>query len=162
TRGGFPGMGGPPGAAKPLPEGRLIRGNFGFDFEYVKADLVINGITYKNVAVRFKGSGTYAMAQRHLKRPFKIDVDRPDSKPSFGAVTNLVMNNNVMTPTAAREALAYAVYRAAEVPAPRTAYAVVRLTVPGKYDRELLGVYTLAEAVDRPFLRNRFGSDKGL
>jgi spore coat protein H len=161
TRGGFPGFGGG-GAPKPLPEGRVVRGNFGFDFAHVKADLVIGDATFRDVAVRFKGSGTYAMSQRLLKRPFKVDLGRHVAGRSFRGVRRLVLNNNVMDATCAREALAFAVYRAAGVPAPRTAYAVVRLSVPGKYDRELLGVYTLAEEVDRTFLRSRFGDHKGL
>ena len=48
------------------------------------------------------------------------------------------------------------------MPASRTALAEVRLTVPGKYDKELLGVYTVVEEVDKPFLRDHFGTDKGL
>ena len=65
-------------------------------------------------------------------------------------------------PSKCRETLGYAMYRAAGVPAPRTALAEVRLTVPGKYDKELLGVYTVVEEVDKPFLRDHFGTDKGL
>src|SRR5690348_10359790 len=67
-----------------------------------------------------------------------------------------------MDPTAARESLSFALYRAAGVPAPRTAYAELSLSVPGKYDRELLGLYTLIESVDRTFLQDRFGSSKGM
>ena len=36
------------------------------------------------------------------------------------------------------------------------------LTVPGKYDKEFLGLYTLVETIDKPFLEDRFGSSKGL
>src|SRR5207244_3854142 len=56
----------------------------------------------------------------------------------------------------------YAVFRAAGVPAPRTAFAEVTLSVPGKYDKEYLGLYVLVEEVDAAFVRERFGSDKGL
>ena len=59
-----------------------------------------------------------------------------------------------------REALACAVFRAAGIPAPRTAYAEVTLTVPGKYDREHLGLYTVVEPVDRAFIRDRFKTDR--
>src|SRR5690242_7536856 len=38
---------------------RKRHGLFGFDFEYVPATVEIDGTTYKNVAVRYKGSGTY-------------------------------------------------------------------------------------------------------
>ena len=48
------------------------------------------------------------------------------------------------------------------MPASRTALAEVRLTVPGKYDKELLGLYTVVEEVGKPFLRDQFGTDKGL
>src|SRR5262249_3439443 len=46
--------------------------------------------------------------------------------------------------------------------APRTAFAEVTLSVPGRFDRELLGLYTVVEDVDRRFLADRFGTDKGL
>src|SRR5262249_53290883 len=74
----------------------------------------------------------------------------------------LALNNNVMDPSTAREALSYAVYRAAGVPAPRTAYAQVFLTVPGKHDKVLVGLYTLIETVDKTFLKERFGNGKGM
>ena len=67
-----------------------------------------------------------------------------------------------LDPAKAREALAFAVFRAAGVPAPRTAFAEVTLTVPGKYDKEYLGLFTVVENVDKRFLADRFGTDKGL
>lgn len=48
------------------------------------------------------------------------------------------------------------------MPAPRTALAEVTLTVPGKYERAYLGLYTLVEPVDSAFLNDRFRTDKGL
>ena len=53
-------------------------------------------------------------------------------------------------------------FRAAGVPAPRTAFVELTLTVPGKYDHELVGMYTLIEQVDKVFLKDRFGDSKGL
>jgi spore coat protein CotH len=67
-----------------------------------------------------------------------------------------------MDPAKGREVLAYSVFRAAGVPAPRTAFAEVTLTVPGKYDKEYLGLYSVVENVDKRFLKDRFGTDKGL
>src|SRR5262249_1098210 len=61
-----------------------------------------------------------------------------------------------------REVLAYSVFRATRVPAPRTAFAEVTLTVPGKYDKEYVGLYAVVEGVDKRFLEDRFGSGKGL
>src|SRR5262249_34748028 len=80
----------------------------------------------------------------------------------FQGLSTLNLHPGVMDPSRAREALACSVFRAAGVPAPRTAYVEVSLTVPGRYDKEYLGLYTLTENVDTHFLADRFGTDKGL
>ncbi len=141
---------------------RKKHGLFGFDFEYVPATLQIEGATYKNVAVRYKGSGTYISVQGRPKRPFKIDLDRFVPGQSFLGLRKLTLNNNAMEPSGTREVLAYAAFRALDVPAPRTAYAALTLTVPGKYDKAFLGLYVLAESVEKTFLRDHFGSANGL
>lgn len=67
-----------------------------------------------------------------------------------------------MDPAKGREVLALSIFPAAGVPAPRTAFAEVSLTVPGRYDKEYLGLYAVVEDVDRRFLADRFGNDKGM
>src|SRR5262249_13496586 len=52
--------------------------------------------------------------------------------------------------------------RAAGVPSPRTAYAELYITVPGRFEREFVGLYTLIEQIDRTFIKDRFGSGQGL
>jgi spore coat protein H len=138
------------------------RGGFGFDFVYVKGDLEIDGRKFKDVGVRYKGNGSYAVSQGRLKRPFKIDLDRYNSEQSFYGQKKLTLNNNAMDASAAREVLSYKVYRSLDVPAPRTAYVRLTLTVPGKYDKEFVGLYTLVETIDNTFLKDHFGSAKGL
>ncbi|MGH7224695.1 MAG: DUF7133 domain-containing protein, partial [Gemmataceae bacterium] len=44
----------------------------------------------------------------------------------------------------------------------RTTFAEVTLTVPGKYDKERLGLYAVVENVDKRFLKDRFGTDEGV
>ncbi|HTU94040.1 MAG TPA: CotH kinase family protein [Gemmataceae bacterium] len=138
------------------------RGGFGFEFAYVKGELEIDGRTFKDVGVRYKGGGSYASSQGRLKRPFKIDLNCYDSAQAFRGLKKLTLNNNVMDASAAREVLSYCVYRSLGVPASRTAYVRLTLTVPGKYDKEFVGLYTLVETVDKTFLKDRFGSAKGL
>ena len=72
------------------------------------------------------------------------------------------LQSGALDPTKAREALAFALFREAGVPAPRTALAEVTLTVPGEHEKAYLGLYTLVEPVDRAFLKDRFHTDKGL
>src|SRR5262249_39386277 len=81
---------------------------------------------------------------------------------SFHGLTALQLHAMSMDPAKGREALAFSVFREAGVPAPRTAFAEVTLTVPGKYDKEYLGLYAVVENVDNPFLVDHFGTDKGL
>jgi spore coat protein CotH len=159
---------GPPGApppreAKPADgAGKKVRGMFGFEYEYVKGDLEIDGKTFKDVGVRYKGNASYASSQGRLKRPFKIDLARYNPSQTFEGQKKLTLNNNVMDASAAREVLSYKVYRTLDVPASRTAYVQLTLTVPGKYDKEFVGLYTLVESIDKTFLKSRFGSAKGL
>lgn len=164
---GFPPAPAPKGntqAAKPAEPVRDAnkRGMFGFDFPYVKGDLEIEGRTFKDVGIRYKGNGTYMSAQGRLKRPLKIDLAQFNSDQSFHGQKKLTLNSNVLDPSAAREVLAYGVYRSMGVPASRTAYVRLTLTVPGKYDKEFVGLYTLVETIDKTFLKNHFGTAKGL
>jgi spore coat protein H len=137
-------------------------GNFGFEFEYVPAEVRVGDETFADVGLRYKGSGTYLVSQFRAKRSLKIDFDRNDELQTFHGIAKLNLNSGVMDASKAREALAYAVFRAAGVPASRTAFAELTLTVPGKFDSEYLGLYTAVEQVDKRFLRKHFGDGDGL
>ena len=133
------------------------------EFPWVKADLSEGGRTFKNVGIRYKGNFTYMFSMRQLKRSLKIELDHyGKDAPKFYGLRKFNLHAGVMDPTKVREALSYAFFRAAKVAAPRTAFAEVTLTVPGKYEREYVGLFTLTEQVDKPFLKDRFGSDQGL
>jgi hypothetical protein len=157
---------GPFGGPQPggLPPGSpdAGAGNFGFEFEYVSADIKTNGQDTRNIGVRYKGSGTYLVSSRSAKRSLKIDFDRYDEKQKYQQLKKLNFNSGAMDPTKIREAFAYRVFQAAGVPACRTAFAEVVLTVPGKYDQEYLGVYTAVEQVDKSFLKEHFSNSQGM
>ncbi len=164
-----PGGGGPggsgrggPGRGGPGQPGAGPGGMPGFDFEYVHGDFQSAGEMLQNVGIRYKGNATYMVASRSAKRSLKIDFDRFKDQQNFHGARKLNLNNEVMDPSKSHEALAYAVFRAAGVPASQTAFAEVRLTVPGKYDAEYLGVYTVIEQVDKTFLKSHFKNATGL
>jgi spore coat protein H len=92
----------------------------------------------------------------------KIDLDRHAPSRVLDGLKMLNFNCGVTDASQCREALSYAFFRAAGVPAPRTAYAELTLTVPGKYDKELVGLYTVVEQVDKGFLARHFGGGKGM
>lgn len=160
--GGFGfGFGKPP--EKPVdPKREVHRNNFGMDLPWATGSATVGGETFAKVGIRYKGNGTIGDAARTIKKSIKIDLDRAGEPGRFGGSKTINLHCGVTDPSKCREALGYELYRAAGVPAPRTALAEVRLTVPSKYDKELLGVYTLVEEVDRPFLRDRFDADGGL
>ncbi|MFN0055028.1 MAG: CotH kinase family protein [Planctomycetales bacterium] len=161
----FPGS--PPAAQRDPaePEGAIERhrtAGFGMEFPWARGTMTAGGIVCANLGIRYKGNGSYMMSARGLKRNFKLEFDHNDEEGRFLGMKTLNLNAGSIDPTKIREALAYEVFRAAGTPAPRTAFARVTLTVPGQYDRELLGLYTLVEQVDRRFLESRFQAKEGL
>jgi spore coat protein H len=162
-RGGF-GFGPPKKEpAKPTePARESHRSQFGADLAWGTGSVVVGDQTFEKVGIRYKGNGTIMDTARTIKKSFKIDLDRAGGTGRFAGSKTINLHCGVTDPSKGRETLAYELYRAAGVPASRTALAEVRLTVPGKYDKELLGLYTIVEDVGKPFLKDRFGDGKGL
>lgn len=164
--GGPPGRGGGPDLSRAFEEGRAQRPGvaamLGLDFEFVKADVEIAGEKLSDVAVRYKGNGTYMGSMNSDKRPFKLDFNRFTKGRKFRGLSTLNLHNQVSDPTYLHEVLGYATAREAGMPAPRTAYAKVYVTVPGRFEETFLGLYTLVEQVNDDFLQNWFGTRKGL
>jgi spore coat protein H len=153
---------GPNQAGPGRPPAPFRPGSFGFDFEYVGADIELDGETFRNVGLRFKGNGSYMLSASRRKRPFKIDFDRFVDDQKFHGMQQINLHSNVMDPTHLRQALSYPVFAAAGIASPRTAFAEVTLTIDGECDHEFLGLYTLVEEVDKSFLRRHFQTTKGL
>jgi spore coat protein CotH len=135
---------------------------FGTEFPWAHGKLEAFGKTFADVGVRYKGNGSYMGSSGSLKRNLKIDLDRYEDDAQFEGLKAFNLNAGGVDPTRLREALGFEVFRAAGVPASRTAFVELTLTVPGKYDHELVGMYTLIEQVDKVFLKDHFGDSKGL
>lgn len=150
-------------AAPGQPAGNRPRGfGFNIEFEYVRGQVKFAGQEFADVGVRFKGNSSYMSSAGGIKRPFKLDFDRFAKNPFPFGLSTINLNNNSAATAPTCEAIAYSVYHAAGAPAPRTAFAEVWLTVDGKHDRELLGLYTVVEQVDERFLQDRYGKAKGM
>ena len=155
--------GGPPPAPRPRKPGEREseRNLFGVEFPWASGAVTAEGKTYKGVALRYSGNASYMASARGLKRSLVVELDRSEHA-DFHGLGAMQLQGGALDPTKSREALAFAIFREAGVPAPRTALAEVTLTVPGKHEKAYLGLYTLVEPVDRAFLVDRFHSDKGL
>jgi spore coat protein H len=163
ARFGFP----PPAQNEPKKQknadGRDVHRNaFGVDLPWAVGTFEALGERFEDVAIRYKGNGTIMDAARTIKKSIKFDLDRRDPTKRFRGLKTLNLHSGVADPSKARETLGYSAYRAAGVPAPRTRLAEVTLTVPGKYDKEYLGLFTVVEPIDKAFLKSHYKTDKGL
>ena len=141
---------------------RRTPNHFGMEYTYVRGVFEFNGEIHTDVGIRFKGASSYSTARQSLKRPLKIDFNRFIDDQEFHGLQQINLHNNACDPSQIREALSYWAFREAGIPAPRTSFVLLYLTVEGEHDRVCLGVYTLVEEVDRRFLKSRFGTKDGL
>jgi spore coat protein H len=133
----------------------------GVEFHYVHANLEVAGQTFRDVAVRYKGNGTYMDGRGSGKLPFKIDLNKYVKGQKLAGIETLNFHNNITDPGWMNEVLSYRLYRDAGVPAPRSTYVRVYLTVAGQFASRYAGLYTIAENVDENFLQARSGSGAG-
>jgi spore coat protein CotH len=162
------------------PQGMLQPGNFpisleggagkrnglasvmGVEFNQVHADLEFEDARLGDVGVRYKGNGSFVMLKGPLlKRSFKVDLNDFAKGQRLAGAAKLNFHNRAGDDSFVTESAAYALYRAAGVPAPRTAYARVFVTAPPKYHNTYFGLYSVVENVDGVFEKDRFGTKKG-
>ena len=137
-------------------------GMMGLEFKKGTAALEFQGQSCGAIRVRFKGNSSFNFARNSLKHSLKLDFNDLEKGRTFFGLTKLNLNNNAMDPSQLREALAYDIFRAGGVPAGRTAFAKVFITVPGQYNKAYAGLYTVVEQVDERFLKSRFGTKQGM
>src|SRR5204863_7531081 len=130
-------------------------------FKYVHADLEVEGHSFSDVAVRYKGNGTFMQSRGSLKRSLKLDLNKYVKGQKLAGLSRLNLHNNVTDASWMNEVLSHRLFRDAGVPASRTAYARVFVSVPGRYEKQYVGLYSLVEDVDQNFVEERFGTKKG-
>jgi spore coat protein H len=145
------------------PEGGRngIAAAFGIAYEFVRADLEFGPHKFRDVAVRYKGNGTFLSSREDLKKSLKLDLNKFVKGQKLAGMTQLNLHNSVRDPSGMNEAIAYRLFRDGGLPAPRTAYAKLYVTIPGKYVRQYFGLYNLVEDVGSAFTRESFGEKDG-
>ena len=146
------------------PGGRNgVAGRQGVEFDYVHATVQIGDWTFRDVAVRFKGNGSFLRASRggSGKISLKVDLNKHVKGQKLAGLTTINFQNNITDSGWMNEVLAYRLYRDAGALAPRTTYAQVYLTVEGQREKRYLGLYSISENVDDNFAEERFGTRKG-
>jgi spore coat protein H len=147
-------------------DGRLIHVGSGFGgyFPWGHADVRLDGEEFRNVGLRYRGNGSFSGSNiaTPLRANLKLKLDIFGTKGSWEGIKTFNFNAGTMDYSLTREAMSFALFRAAGVPAPRTAFAEIRFTVPGVYDNTRGGFYVMIENVGKPFLREALPPGDGL
>jgi spore coat protein CotH len=139
-----------------------LMGQSGFVFDWVHADLKIDAAEFPDIGVRNKGNDTYrAAAATTGKISFKLDLNKYVKGQKLAKLDKLNLHNEIEDTSYISESISYQLFRSAGVPAPRSAWAQVYITIAGQQPRKYRGLYSLIEDVDSVFSRKWFGSSDG-
>lgn len=127
-----------------------LRANFQTN-QYYSANLTVDGETVKQVGIRSRGAGS-----RSGEKPgLKVDFNKYVSGQEFHGYKSLILDNVTQDPSMMRELLANNVFESVGIPYPQIAFC--RLTI----NSDFWGLYTIIEAVSKPFLKMRLGEESG-
>jgi len=124
------------------------------DFEYTdfSATVNIDGDQIDNVAIRKKGFlGSISGARPSIKLNFDTHVQGR----TFKGMKRMTLNNDRQDPSHSHQCMAYDLYRAAGLVAPRCNLANVII------NGENLGIYSQIESIKKPFLELNYGDKSG-
>ncbi len=125
------------------------------DKEYKSADITIDGKTIENCGFKTHGNSTLNETVKAGMTcfPFKIKFDKYTEN-TFMGLDELVLCNNYIDVSYARQYAGYEAFRAIGKDAPLCAYFNVYV------NGELMGLYTGVEEIDDSYLERVFGSHK--
>ncbi|MDX2361161.1 MAG: CotH kinase family protein [Crocinitomicaceae bacterium] len=120
------------------------------------ATILLDGIYYPDVAIRYKGNSTFAIpsGQNNPKLPFNIDMNDLVPGQNLMGYKKVKLANAMFDPTFVKEITAYNIYRR-YLPSPEANF--MKVNVQGNY----LGLYVNTEAVDPQFLMKHFNDHNG-
>lgn len=125
----------------------------GTDVE-VPATMTVDGQTYRDVGVHFRGASSFMMVPAGAKRPLNVSIDFAHDKQRLGGFRTLNLLNANGDPTFLRGVL-YTEIARQYLPTPRMNY--LRVVING----ESWGIYLNAEQFNGDFTRAHFGSADG-
>ena len=120
----------------------------------VPAIATVDGKTYKNVGVHFRGASSFMMVPEGSKRSLNLTFDFVDEKQALYNYRTLNLLNANGDPTFVR-AVVYSEIARQYIPTPRANY--MRVVING----ESWGVYVNAQQFNTDFTRDYFKSTKG-
>ncbi len=127
------------------------------DEEYTDCTVVIDGDSYKNVAIRAKGNTSLSTVSQlgSDRYSLKVEFDHYNSAENYYGLDKLCLNNIIQDTTYMKDYLSYQLMAQMGVSSPLCSYAY--LTVNG----EEWGLFLAVEDVEDAFLERNYGSDHG-
>lgn len=127
------------------------------DEEYVVCSAVIDGESYKNVALRAKGNTSLSSVRSmdSSRYSFKLEFDHFNKNESYHGLDKLCLNNIIQDNTYMKDYLTYRLMAEFGVDAPLCSY--VYITVNG----EDWGLYLAVEGIEDSFLQRNYGNGSG-
>ena len=125
--------------------------------EYSACSIVIDGESYKNVAIRAKGNTSLSSvaAYGNNRYSFKVEFDQYQNGMTYHGLDKLSLNNLIQDNTYMKDYLAYTLMGKMGVAAPLCSF--VQINVNG----EPWGLYLAVEGVEDSFLQRNYGKDHG-
>lgn len=120
----------------------------------VPARLVVDGKTYPNVGVHFRGASSFMMVSEGRKRSLNVSVDFVDEEQRLYGYRTLNLLNSHEDPTFLRTILYFDIARQ-YLPAPKANF--TRVVING----ESWGVYVNVQQFNKDFIKEWFGTTKG-
>jgi CotH kinase protein len=121
--------------------------------KYVPATVRAFGEVFSGVGVHLKGRGSFRPIDD--KPSFTVDFGKFVTGQKMRGLEKIHLNNSVQDPSYLKEQVAAELFRAADVPVPRVAHALVRL------NGRQLGLYVVKEGFTREFLGRYFENADG-
>ena len=120
----------------------------------VPAKLTVDGKTYADVGVHFRGMSSFGMVGEGRKRSLNLSLNAVHDKQQIGGYHTLNLLNSHEDPTFLRSVLFYQIARE-YVPAPKANFA--RVVING----ENWGIYVNVQQFNKEFVKDWFGTTKG-
>ena len=125
--------------------------------EYSLCAVVVDGIQYKNTAIRAKGNTSLSSVRSmgSQRYSFKLEFDHYEDGKNCDGLDKLCLNNLIQDNTMMKDYLVYTLMNDFEVDSPLCSFAYI--TVNG----EDWGLYLAVEGIEDSFLSRNYGSDSG-
>lgn len=126
--------------------------------EYYSCDIVVNGVTYKNVGIRPKGNTSLSQVYSDDttdRYSFKVEFDHYVDNQTCNGLDKLVLNNLMSDATYMKEYISYDIMSYLGIPS--SLYAYASISVNG----ENWGLYLALEGMEESFAERNFGSSYG-